>query len=799
MFSTLIWDLLLTTVFASGLMLATRTRFMRRRPSLRHSLWLLVLVKLITPSLVQVPLLPATPPDDLVSNSSNNSFADGDAPEFYAVQSPMGDLGLPNAPPIQMEATNYPVGNEAPFSVSFLLGFGSIAGSITLAVIYFFRTAQLRRWLNRATIQRNEVTECCRSVATSLGIRSEISSRAVNARTTPLLWGLLRPVLIVPNGLIESLNQEQLRGVIAHELAHYVRRDHWSNLFACAVKVIMWWNPIAWLAHRELRSAQESCCDAIAIGISDRRDYATALFQTLNFVQKGPFANHELALGVEENGSILRRFEMIADTQLSHRLPRVAIPLILLLSTVLICIPVNGQQKSDVSNDSSVVHQGGSSSKVDEGVKESEESFFLSGIFAAADADRLSAYIVDRKSQEKTLVNEGDIISLLDREAKIGSIDPRSIEITLKGKEPQRWNLGETLPVERNRALDRSATSKWKTVIQKMPETHNSPEDRLAVDRSVEPQTKQVNVESDEQVSVQLEVVDGQMIIRGSKENVAHVKKLIGKISDRNSKNPEKKQEKQTNELGAYKLVGVEPQLVLSVLKTLFEGSSIRLDVDPKNQNLIVFGTKQEHEAIRKVLNQLEKPARLVRHSRVGSPEENATVSHGKGNIRFSFKNAPWMEVLMWFAETAKLSLVVDQGLPGTMSYSDPQPYTIDESMDVLNGLLLTKGYSLFRRDRVLHFVSVDNGVPKELVSPITYEQLGGKGNYEFVSVMFPIGDRDPESVRKEITPLLTRAGSVDILRATRQILVTDRKNKMQAIKLMIGSIPQPKNPIQAR
>ena len=59
MLNALLWNLLLTAVLAMALAALCRLPSLARRPALRHWLWLLVLVKLVTPPLVAVPLLPA--------------------------------------------------------------------------------------------------------------------------------------------------------------------------------------------------------------------------------------------------------------------------------------------------------------------------------------------------------------------------------------------------------------------------------------------------------------------------------------------------------------------------------------------------------------------------------------------------------------------------------------------------------------------------------------------------------------------------------------------------------------------
>ncbi len=132
---------------------------------------------------------------------------------------------------------------------------------------------------------------------------------------------------------------------------------------------------------------------------------------------------------------------------------------------------------------------------------------------------------------------------------------------------------------------------------------------------------------------------------------------------------------------------------------------------------------------------------------------------------------------------------------PGTFNYSDNRDYTVSEALDLLNGVLLTKGYTLIRRDRMLTVINLADGVPEALVPRIDLADLATRGRFEIVSMLFPVGNRDVEEVVKEISPLLGPRGKSQPLPKTKQILVTDTAGVMRAISAVIESIPQPEKP----
>jgi beta-lactamase regulating signal transducer with metallopeptidase domain len=223
----------------------------------------------------------------------------------------------------------------------------SLLGTCVLLTVHGVHALKLCRWLGRTGTDNALLAESCASVAATLGVRRVVRCCVVDARTTPLLWAWRQPLVVVPRPLIDELGPEQLRGIVAHELAHLLRRDYWTNLFVFLVKAMLWWNPVVWWADRELRAAQELCCDAMAIACSHttRRSYATTLLKALDFIQAEPIALGALATGMGSRKAVLRRFEMIGETRLSYRLSRWSSLVLVALAIPLVCIPVRAEEK----------------------------------------------------------------------------------------------------------------------------------------------------------------------------------------------------------------------------------------------------------------------------------------------------------------------------------------------------------------------------------------------------------------------------------------------------------------------
>lgn len=160
--------------------------------------------------------------------------------------------------------------------------------------------------------------------------------------------------------------------------------------------------------------------------------------------------------------------------------------------------------------------------------------------------------------------------------------------------------------------------------------------------------------------------------------------------------------------------------------------------------------------------------------------------------LRFNYRYQKWVDVLEELARQAGLSLVLDSPPPGTFNYSDPREYTPTEAIDLVNSVLVTKGYTLVRHDRMLVLIDLSQGIPEGLIPRVAVEELADRGKFEMVSVLFPLEGRSASTVESEIKVLLGPYGKTVPLPATGQLLVTDRAGIMDAIQRVIKSLPVP-------
>lgn len=148
--------------------------------------------------------------------------------------------------------------------------------------------------------------------------------------------GWLKPAVLIPASLFTCLTPLQLEAVIAHELAHIRRRDHWVNFFQCVAETFLFFNPFFRWISALVRHEREACCDAIAVQISGQpQDYLRTLLKAAN-PQSSPCSTLMPAfLGDLRVGSLADRVRRLVY-------PAVAPDLRMRISTTLGLLVVSG-------------------------------------------------------------------------------------------------------------------------------------------------------------------------------------------------------------------------------------------------------------------------------------------------------------------------------------------------------------------------------------------------------------------------------------------------------------------------
>jgi hypothetical protein len=121
------------------------------------------------------------------------------------------------------------------------------------------------------------------------GIRRRVELHHTPLALTPFSLGLVRARIVLPQGLADCLNADQLRYVLLHEAAHIRRRDHWVALLQGGCTAMFWWNPLLHRVHVRLARLREQICDDHVIWAGgDGRGFAETLVRVAEWGADGP-------------------------------------------------------------------------------------------------------------------------------------------------------------------------------------------------------------------------------------------------------------------------------------------------------------------------------------------------------------------------------------------------------------------------------------------------------------------------------------------------------------------------------
>jgi beta-lactamase regulating signal transducer with metallopeptidase domain len=253
--------ILSNVVIASSLALAAWFVQKRlRRHAFARVLWLLVLIKLITPSLLSVP----------VSTS----------PGKFACMLGMCRCG-------RHATAQMIVHDWLPWTL--LAAWAAGAGATAWTA--------WRRWnrLQRLIADANPAPLTWQSqleqLASELAIRRPPQILAVPGRLPPLVVASWRhPRMLLPTDLMRRLNRVQRAALLLHELIHIKRGDHLTRMLQLIVGVAYWWLPVVGRIGRQLSACEEVCCDAEVVDHlpNARVQYARLLLDVVDFTSASP-------------------------------------------------------------------------------------------------------------------------------------------------------------------------------------------------------------------------------------------------------------------------------------------------------------------------------------------------------------------------------------------------------------------------------------------------------------------------------------------------------------------------------
>ncbi|MCX6966210.1 MAG: hypothetical protein NTZ46_00245 [Verrucomicrobia bacterium] len=175
----------------------------------------------------------------------------------------------------------------------------------------------------------------------------------------------------------------------------------------------------------------------------------------------------------------------------------------------------------------------------------------------------------------------------------------------------------------------------------------------------------------------------------------------------------------------------------------------------------------------------------------VPTPEAKPTPMPklAKGEIRLNFQNASLSDVLNYLSETAGFIILQDAPILGNVNVVSKQPVTVEDAIDLLNSVLVDKGYTAIRNGRILKIVP-RNGAQKQDLPVMTGSdpaQIPRKDG--MVTQILPVRYVDAAKLVENLRPLLSLDATLTANEASNALLLADTQTNVHRIAEIVHAL----------
>ena len=171
----------------------------------------------------------------------------------------------------------------------------------------------------------------------SLELLLPAAVRATPAMLEPGVFGLWRPILLLPEDIMERLTPAQFEGVVAHELCHIRRRDNLTATIHMVVEALFWFHPLVWWIGARLVEERERACDEAVLSMgSEPFDYADGILGVCRSYLESPSRSFSGVTGSD----LKKRIHAILSGQVAADLTFGRKALLAFVAILAVCAPL---------------------------------------------------------------------------------------------------------------------------------------------------------------------------------------------------------------------------------------------------------------------------------------------------------------------------------------------------------------------------------------------------------------------------------------------------------------------------
>ena len=188
---------------------------------------------------------------------------------------------------------------------------------VCLGLVGYFSLKQSKKLNSRVPLLDDATKVLLNDCRKRVGINQFVGLSECTQLPSPALYGLFKPEIILPVGLLDELSSEEIEHVFLHELTHLKKGDNWWNCFFLTVQLLNWYNPLVWWFRSRTQELQEQACDVQVISyLKEPKAYASTLIKVLEFPDVAQWPRIQgVAYLTENKKQLKRRIKMIGKKQ----------------------------------------------------------------------------------------------------------------------------------------------------------------------------------------------------------------------------------------------------------------------------------------------------------------------------------------------------------------------------------------------------------------------------------------------------------------------------------------------------
>jgi hypothetical protein len=175
----------------------------------------------------------------------------------------------------------------------------------------------------------------------SMGITRRIRVAVSEHISVPGVVGFIWPTLLVPVSMVSGVAADDLRAILAHELAHIKRYDYLVNFCQMMIEAIFFFNPALWWISKQIRFEREACCDKAGVAATGQRiRYAEVLADWAQKLREANASAAAPAMGFGETNDGGRMLERVRRIVVAGHRPRLKVSWYVAAITLIVSLAI---------------------------------------------------------------------------------------------------------------------------------------------------------------------------------------------------------------------------------------------------------------------------------------------------------------------------------------------------------------------------------------------------------------------------------------------------------------------------